>query len=296
MSSGFVGSLPYSMMTLAIRSASSRSTRGMSVWLILLLLALIVASALASFGMPRSYTGSIENATSRMYGTNGTNRKMSSLPRTRIHQGAQTIDKAASPCAEPERQGCYCMLPAMIVSNARSMQPRSALQTSSTPTAASRCKQHFLWKNTLTGLGSGAPAKCGLADAGTALRCTGPRPRRECDGGPRSVRGPGRHPALAHAALVHAQFETIHPFPDGNGRAIIHVLLRRRGITRNVTVPISAGHFLDVEAYLDALGEYRRGNVKPIIEEMSDAASLRSTTQPDCCQSSTSSPPSGGSV
>lgn len=82
-------------------------------------------------------------------------------------------------------------------------------------------------------------------------------------------------PVLAHAALVHAQFETIHPFPDGNGRtgrAIIHALLRRRGITRNVTVPISAGLLVNVEAYFDALGEYRRGNVTPIIEEMSDAA------------------------
>ncbi|MCY7286682.1 MAG: Fic family protein [Cryobacterium sp.] len=37
--------------------------------------------------------------------------------------------------------------------------------------------------------------------------------------------------ALVHAALVHAQFETIHPFPDGNGpirSAISNVLLRRR--------------------------------------------------------------------
>lgn len=82
-------------------------------------------------------------------------------------------------------------------------------------------------------------------------------------------------PALVHAALVHAQFETIHPFPDGNGRtgrAIIHALLRRRGITRHVTVPISAGLLVDVEAYFGALGEYRLGNVEPIIEQMSDAA------------------------
>jgi len=81
--------------------------------------------------------------------------------------------------------------------------------------------------------------------------------------------------ALVHAALVHAQFETIHPFPDGNGRtgrAIIHALLRRRGITRNVTVPISAGLLVDVDAYFGSLGDYRQGNIEPIIEQMTDAA------------------------
>jgi Fic family protein len=81
--------------------------------------------------------------------------------------------------------------------------------------------------------------------------------------------------SLVHAALVHAQFETIHPFPDGNGRtgrAVVHALLRRRGITRNVTVPISAGLLVDVNAYFDSLGEYRQGHIEPIIEQMTDAA------------------------
>jgi Fic family protein len=82
-------------------------------------------------------------------------------------------------------------------------------------------------------------------------------------------------PALGHAALAHAQFETIHPFVDGNGRtgrALIHAMLRARGLTRHVTVPVSAGLLADTRAYFDALTAYRAGDPAAMVTQLSAAA------------------------
>ena len=87
-------------------------------------------------------------------------------------------------------------------------------------------------------------------------------------------------PVLTQAALAHAQFETIHPFTDGNGRtgrAIIHSILRGRGLTRNVTVPVSAGLLTDTPLYFGALTRYRAGDAAEIVR-LAAEASLRALT------------------
>ncbi|MBM7368976.1 Fic family protein [Gordonia hydrophobica] len=81
-------------------------------------------------------------------------------------------------------------------------------------------------------------------------------------------------PVLLQAAVAHAQFETIHPFPDGNGRtgrALVHALLRGKGLTRNITVPISAGLLTDPDGYFDALTAYRSGDLRPICQAFAEA-------------------------
>jgi Fic family protein len=75
-------------------------------------------------------------------------------------------------------------------------------------------------------------------------------------------------PVIALVALAHAQFETIHPFIDGNGRTgrtLMHAILRDRGLTTESTVPISAGILSNTDDYFLALTQYRFGDTDPII-------------------------------
>jgi Fic family protein len=71
-------------------------------------------------------------------------------------------------------------------------------------------------------------------------------------------------PAVAQAAIAHAQFETIHPFLDGNGRVgrcLIHIVLRRRGIARTFVPPISVALAARPNQYVDGLTSFREGRV-----------------------------------
>lgn len=87
-------------------------------------------------------------------------------------------------------------------------------------------------------------------------------------------------PLLIQVAVAHAQFETIHPFPDGNGRtgrALIHMMLRGRGLTKYVSVPISAGLLTDANAYFASMTSYREGDPSAIVERLA-IASLEATS------------------
>ncbi len=84
-------------------------------------------------------------------------------------------------------------------------------------------------------------------------------------------------PPVIQAAITHAQFESIHPFVDGNGRigrTLIHAVLRRRRITRHLTAPIASALVAHRQRYFDALEDYRNGHAATIVAMLAAATHL----------------------
>jgi Fic family protein len=81
-------------------------------------------------------------------------------------------------------------------------------------------------------------------------------------------------PPIAQAALVHAQFETIHPFDDGNGRtgrALIHLVLRRREVAPHFVPPISVVFANNRDRYISGLTTFRGDDVTAWIEVFAES-------------------------
>lgn len=80
---------------------------------------------------------------------------------------------------------------------------------------------------------------------------------------------------LVQAAIAHAQFESIHPFDDGNGRtgrALVQVILRRRGLAPSYVPPISVMLARHRQRYIDGLTAYRADRVGEWLEVFADSA------------------------
>lgn len=86
---------------------------------------------------------------------------------------------------------------------------------------------------------------------------------------------------LVQVAVAHAQFETIHPFVDGNGRtgrALAQSILRNKGLVGSTAVPISAGLLVNTGRYFAALTAFRAGDAGPIIREFAMASRIAAST------------------
>ena len=86
---------------------------------------------------------------------------------------------------------------------------------------------------------------------------------------------------VSHAAVIHAQFEAIHPYGDGNGRlgrVLVSRTLRRRGMTSRATVPISMAIARDPGGYLAGLRLFEQGMLDPWVRWFAEIADKAAST------------------
>ena len=82
-------------------------------------------------------------------------------------------------------------------------------------------------------------------------------------------------PPLVQAAIAHAQFETIHPFDDGNGRtgrALVQVILRGRRLASTFVPPMSVIFARNKRRYIDGLTLFRQDDITAWLEIFATAA------------------------
>lgn len=92
----------------------------------------------------------------------------------------------------------------------------------------------------------------------------------------RFVRRDDLHP-IAKAAIAHAQFETLHPFVDGNGRTgrtLLHRILKEEEVLGHSALPVSAGLLHNIDAYMDSISAYQQGDPIAVIEQVVSALEL----------------------
>ena len=92
------------------------------------------------------------------------------------------------------------------------------------------------------------------------VRATASGGRARVDGRPHTVLQRRLAPGPGASAVAHAQFETIHPFVDGDGRdgrALVHMVMRRRGLGLRILAPVSLILATWSQDYIDGLSGTR---------------------------------------